>query len=66
MAVKPIAISFKNTESDMELYKWIVSHSNLSGFIKDILRREMNGEVSPRETKVIHQVKETGLIDMNF
>lgn len=43
--MKPIALSFKNTVDDMELYKWILSHSNLSGFIKDILRKEMGRSV---------------------
>jgi hypothetical protein len=41
MAVKPVTISFKNTTEDMELYSWITKHSNLSGFIKDTLRAEM-------------------------
>lgn len=40
--MKPIALSFKNTIDDMMLYSWIVTHSNMSGFIKDILRKEMN------------------------
>lgn len=44
MAVKPIALSFKNSTEDIELYEWIIGHSNMSGFIKDILRREMKGE----------------------
>lgn len=41
MAVKPITVSFKNTADDMELYSWITSHSNLSGFVKDTLRAAM-------------------------
>ncbi|GEM_PF-1106304 len=50
MAMKPITISFKNTEEDRALHEWITSHSNLSGFIKDLLRDVMNGE-EPKEPK---------------
>lgn len=39
-SIKPINLSFKQTEEDKELYDWIYSHSNVSGFIKDILRRK--------------------------
>lgn len=41
MSDKPliIPVSFKNTIEDIELYNWVVSHSNKSGFIKDILKR---------------------------
>lgn len=42
--IKPIGLSFKNTKDDKELYKWIYEHSNVSGFIKDILREVMNNE----------------------
>ena len=66
MAVKPIAVSFKNTPEDMELYAWITSHSNLSGFIKDTLRAAREREGSIKDTKVVQEVKETGLIDMDF
>lgn len=41
-----IAISFKNTDEDMELKEWIESHSNKSGFAKDILRNAMKAEQS--------------------
>lgn len=47
MEVKPITISFKKNEDDRELFNWILSHSNYSGFIKDILRKEMNGCPAP-------------------
>lgn len=49
MAVKTIGLSFKNTKEDKELYDWIYTHSNVSGFIKDILRKEMQkgGEEKP-------------------
>ena len=39
-----ITISFKNTVEDIKLYSWIISKSSLSGFIKDILRREYENE----------------------
>lgn len=41
MNEKPLVIpvSFKNNIEDIELYNWIISHSNKSGFIKDILKK---------------------------
>ena len=44
MAVKTIGLSFKNNEEDKMLCEWIYTHSNISGFIKDILRQVMNNE----------------------
>ena len=44
MAVKTIGLSFKNNEEDKMLCEWIYTHSNVSGFIKDILRQVMNNE----------------------
>lgn len=46
LEVKPIAISFKCTKDDILLYSWIADHSNMSGFVKDILRREMRKELN--------------------
>ena len=51
MALKPIGLSFKNTPEDIELYEWIKSHSNQSGFIKDILRAVKDNESPKKETK---------------
>ena len=65
MAVKPIALSFKNTPEDMELYKWIIAHSNLSGFIKDTLRIVKGNEIFKKENKNVES-KKTELIDMDF
>lgn len=62
MALKPIGLSFKNTKEDIELYKWIIEHSNKSGFIKDILRAAK--ESKPIEKKV--EDKQDSLIDLNF
>lgn len=42
--IRPIGLSFKNTDEDRKLYEWIIKHSNISGFIKDILRTAMNNE----------------------
>lgn len=44
MATK-IGLSFKDTEEDEKLLKWISEHSNKSGFIKDILRKEMEKDL---------------------
>lgn len=41
-----IPLSFKSTEEDIQLYKWLKSKSSTSGFIKDILRKEMNNELN--------------------
>lgn len=49
MIVKPIALSFKDSPEDMELYEWIKSHSNFSGFIKDILKSVKGSEISKKE-----------------
>lgn len=46
MGLNVITISFKNDEEDIELKNWIESHSNKSGFIKDILRKVKNGETN--------------------
>ena len=39
-----LTISFKNTEDEKNLYKWITEHSNYSGFVKDILKEKKKGE----------------------
>ena len=39
-----IGLSFKDNEEDKKLLAWISKHSNKSGFIKDILRKEMEKE----------------------
>lgn len=43
-----IPLSFKNTEEDKKLLAWINEHSNKSGFIKDILRKEMEKDLKRR------------------
>lgn len=39
-----VHVSFKETVEDLKLYNWICSKSSKSGFIKDILRKEMKLE----------------------
>ena len=65
MPLKPIALSFKQTKEDIELYGWIISHSGMSGFIKDILRAAKGNEISKKENKGC-EIKKTELIDMDF
>ena len=60
--LKPIGLSFKNTEEDRKLYEWIYKHSNVSGFIKDILREKMhNNEIV---SKVSAKESNDNLIDL--
>jgi uncharacterized protein YegJ (DUF2314 family) len=67
MAVKPIALSFKNNKDDIELYEWITSHSNMSGFIKDILRAAMSKEETGHIQSIHQESKGANqLIDFNF
>lgn len=65
MAIKPIGLSFKDTQEDIELYDWIVSHSGKSAFIKDILRAAKGKDISKKENKS-YVAKKTELIDMDF
>jgi hypothetical protein len=69
--IKPLTISFKKNEDDLELYKWILRHSNQSGFIKDTLREIMhNGNNDIDVVKESVHVKEEnpkkGLLEFNF
>lgn len=65
MAMKPITISFKNTDEDKELHTWITSHSNLSGFVKDILRNVMTGEeIKEPNVKKLSRKQENELLDL--
>ena len=61
MALKTIGLSFKNTEDDKRLHEWIYKHSNVSGFIKDILRAAMLSE-DKQDVKV--ESKSNNLIDL--
>jgi len=40
-----ISLSFKDNQEDKKLLEWINKHSNKSGFIKDILRKEMEKDL---------------------
>lgn len=48
MAKQVLGLSFKDTEDDKKLLAWINEHSNKSGFIKDILRKEMEKDLKRR------------------
>ena len=65
MELKIIGLSFKNTPEDIELYKWIISHSNKSGFIKDTLRAARLNYSPEEEAKEV-EFDKTELIDMDF
>jgi hypothetical protein len=65
--IKPITISFKKTEDELILYKWVLNHSNYSGFVKDTLRDVKDGAGGANNNKtVMQEAKGTGLIDMDF
>ena len=36
---KPIYLTFKKNEE--EIYEWICSHSNKGGYIKDLIKKDM-------------------------
>lgn len=65
MELKIIGLSFKNNPEDIELYKWIISHSNKSGFIKDTLRAARLNYYPEEEIKET-EFDKTELIDMDF
>jgi len=65
LELKVIGLSFKNTPEDIELYKWIISHSNKSGFIKDTLRAA-KGNITIQEEIKESEFDKTELIDMDF
>lgn len=51
MKANLISISFKNTIEDIKLYSWIISKSCVSGFVKDILRKEYEKELNENEKR---------------
>lgn len=46
MKTLKITVSFKNTADEIELYAWLTEKSSYSGYLKDILKREMKKEKS--------------------
>lgn len=65
MDIKPSAVSWKKTTEDIILREWVHSHSNVSGFIKDILRKAYNEENSKGNKKSNIEIKKgNGLIDL--
>lgn len=63
MAIKTIGLSFKNNEDDRKLYEWIYTHSNVSGFIKDILREVMSERKIIVDKNTIYDNDDNDLID---
>ena len=47
--IPSIPLSFKDTGEDEELKAWLMTKSNRSGFIKDILRKTMIEEKTKEE-----------------
>lgn len=56
--IAPLSLSFKKTERDLEIYKYILSHSSYSNYIKDtieadkILKEEMKNS-KKKKTNII-------------
>jgi hypothetical protein len=63
--IRPISLSFKKNEDELELYKWVLNHSGYSNFIKDILREaKATEEGSDKISKTQSKLKSaTNLLD---
>lgn len=46
--MKNVTISFKNTEKDAIINAWILSHSNYSALIKDLLWETINKDMQKK------------------
>ena len=55
-----ITVSFKHNKEDLELYNEIMKHSDRSGFIKDILKGNINS-INKNNKNVDREIK-----DFNF
>lgn len=44
MKTLTITVSFKNSDSEFQLYSWLTQKSGYSAFIKDLLKKEMEKE----------------------
>jgi hypothetical protein len=62
--IKPITISFKKTEEEFILFKWILRHSGYSSFIKDKLTEVK--ETEEKGFKSNTEQPKSKLIDMDF
>lgn len=40
-----ITVSFKNNSEEFEIYQWLMNKSAKAGYIKDLLKREMEKEI---------------------
>lgn len=47
--IPSIPLSFKDSLEDVELKEWLMTKSNRSGFIKDVLRKTMIEEKTKEE-----------------
>jgi len=47
--IPTVTLSFKDTPEDIELRSWLMTKSNRSGFIKDVLREHMEKEKLEKE-----------------
>jgi len=65
MGSKIVGLSFKNSPEDIELYNWIICHSGVSAFIKDVLRSVKSNEVSKKDERV-EKSGLSELISMDF
>lgn len=61
--LKPTTISYKDNFEDKLLRQWVHSHSNYSGFVKDVLRAAMKNEKN-RNSNSVKPNKESELIDL--
>lgn len=67
MAIRPTAVSWKETSEDRILKEWVHSHSNVSGFIKDILKKVYAEEMEVKDSnnKSEKSNKRNKLIDLD-
>ena len=66
--IKPLTVSFKKTEDELILYKWILIQSGFNGFsgyIKNQLNLLKENETSKKENKSSVKSNTTELIDLN-
>ena len=59
-----ITVSFKHNKEDLELYNEIMKHSDRSGFIKDILKGNINS--INKNNKNVDRIVDREIKDFNF
>ncbi|MGL5190898.1 MAG: hypothetical protein ACRC7S_14750 [Cetobacterium sp.] len=45
MKTLKVTVSFKNTAEEIELYAWLIKKSSYSGYLKDLIKKEMDNEI---------------------